>query len=152
MTLGKGNRRSVCYQWLAATNYIEYNTTLPRSLSRKFYPGCICNAGSSHNVCKQGIGISFSIFRCACWGSPKPRTVRFASRRTRLTAWLCRSLRSLFPAHPRKEERGVFHAVARISGGYYANKVSVHLRTFPVYTGFYFTRDFTNSQARCQRI
>ena len=26
--MGKGNRRSVCYQWLAATNYIEYNTTL----------------------------------------------------------------------------------------------------------------------------
>ena len=45
--------------------------------------------------------------RCPCWGSPKPRTVRFASRRTRLTAWLFRSLQSLFPAHPRRKFRRV---------------------------------------------
>ena len=35
--------------------------------------------------------------------APKPRTVRFASSRTRLTAWLFRSPRSLVPAHPRKK-------------------------------------------------
>ena len=52
---------------------------------------------------KQGIGISFSIFRCACWGYPKPRTGRKASGRTRLTAWLFRSLWSLIPAHPRRK-------------------------------------------------
>ena len=34
---------------------------------------------------------------------PKPRTGRFASSRTRLTAWLFRSLRLLLPAHPRRK-------------------------------------------------
>ena len=62
-------------------------------------------------VGKQGIGISFSIFRYACWGSPKPRTVRFASSRTRLTAWLFRSLRSLVPAHPRRKYEARFAPV-----------------------------------------
>ena len=30
----------------------------------------------------------FGYSDASCWGSPKPRTVRFASSRTRLTAWL----------------------------------------------------------------
>ena len=40
------------------------------------------------NVCKQGKGISFLIFRCSLLGFPKPRTGRFASSRTHLPVTL----------------------------------------------------------------
>ena len=50
--------------------------------------------------------------------------------------------------HIRARKNGARSApVARISGAYYGNKMLVHLRTFTVYTRFYFIRDFTNSQA-----
>lgn len=57
--------------------------------------------GGAYNAGKQGMGISFWIFPCACWEAPSPRTDRFTVRRTHLTAWLFRFLRSLVPAHPR---------------------------------------------------
>ena len=45
----------------------------------------------------------YLLFRIACQGTPlKPRTTRFASGRTRLSAWFMRSLQSRFSAHSRR--------------------------------------------------
>ena len=46
------------------------------------------------------MGISKRIFPLACWGPPNPGPDVFTSGRTRLAAWLFRSLRPLVPAHP----------------------------------------------------
>lgn len=42
----------------------------------------------SDDVGKQGIGISFWLSRCACWGPPKPRTGRTGVQSNTPSAWL----------------------------------------------------------------
>ena len=53
------------------------------------------------NVCKQGKGISFLIFRCSLLGFPKPRTGRSRVQSNTPFGVALRSRWSLLPAHPR---------------------------------------------------
>ena len=48
-------------------------------------------------------GYPFGYPDTACWGSPNPRTGRFAPSRTHRRRGFCRSSWSLLPAHPRRK-------------------------------------------------